>query len=167
MKWPTVEDATRRINILIGDQAETDMAARDLIVLMRELGRVTAENNHLKYERQEIIDNALEEQAALTAEPASGEAKEQRLDREELDRANAAIQKAAMAMGSTDEWADQEAMIGDFEERFAAIRQHADEATRNENIGCAALVERLLQRAYPMDSAYEPIVAAIRARIAR
>ena len=93
MKWPTVEDATRRINILIGDQAETDMAARDLIVLMRELGRVTAEN--------------------------------------------------------------------------AALRQRADEATRNENIGCAALVERLLQRAYPMDSAYEPIVAAIRARIAR
>ena len=47
MKWPTVEDATRRINILIGDQAETDMAARDLIVLMRELGRVTAENADL------------------------------------------------------------------------------------------------------------------------
>ena len=47
----------------------------------------------------------------------------------------------------------------------AALRQRADEATRNENIGCAALVERLLQRAYPMDSAYEPIVAAIRARI--
>ena len=42
-----------------------------------------------------------------------------------------------------------------------------DEATRNENIGCAALVERMLQRTYPMDSAYEPIVAAIRARIAR
>ena len=48
-----------------------------------------------------------------------------------------------------------------------ALRQRADEATRNENIGCAALVERMLQRAYPMDSAYEPIVAAIRARIAR
>ena len=49
----------------------------------------------------------------------------------------------------------------------AALRQRADEATRNENIGCAALVERLLQRTYPMDSAYEPIVAAIRARIAK
>ena len=48
----------------------------------------------------------------------------------------------------------------------AALRQRADEAARNENIGCAALVERLLQRTYPMDSAYEPIVAAIRARIA-
>ena len=72
LKWPSVEDATRRINVLIGDQTETDMAARDLIVLMRELGRVTAERNHLKYE--EIIDNALEEQAALAAEPASGEA---------------------------------------------------------------------------------------------
>ena len=100
--------AAHRECILIGDQAETDIAARDLIVLMRELGRVTAEVNHLKYERQEIIDNALEE-----------------------------------------------------------LRQARDEATRNENIGCAALVERLLQRAYPMDSAYEPIVAAIRARIAR
>ena len=70
-KWPTVADATRRINVLIEGQTEgpaADMAARDLIVLMRELGRVTAEGNHLKYERQEIIDNALEEQAALEAE---------------------------------------------------------------------------------------------------
>jgi hypothetical protein len=44
--WPSVEDAKRRINILIEGQTEgpaADMVARDLIVLMRELGRVTAE----------------------------------------------------------------------------------------------------------------------------
>ena len=55
----------------------------------------------------------------------------------------------------------------EYVERAADDERHrADEAARNENIGCAALVERLLQRTYPMDSAYEPIVAAIRARIA-
>ena len=70
-KWPSVEDATRRINVLIEGQTEgpeADMAARDLIVLMRELGRVTAEGNHLKYERQEIIYNALKEQTVLEDE---------------------------------------------------------------------------------------------------
>ena len=36
-----------------------------------------------------------------------------------LVKANAAIQKAAMAMGSADEWVDQESMIADFERRFA------------------------------------------------
>lgn len=30
------------------------------------------------------------------------------------------IQKAAMLLGSTDEWTDQEAMIADFEERLLA-----------------------------------------------
>jgi hypothetical protein len=46
--WPGVDDAMRRITILIGDQAETDIAARDLIVVMREIGRLTAENAELK-----------------------------------------------------------------------------------------------------------------------
>lgn len=32
------------------------------------------------------------------------------------------IQRAAMAMGSTDEWTDQETMIADFEQRFDALR---------------------------------------------
>ena len=49
--------ATRRITILIGDQAETDMAARDLIVLMRELGRVTDENAALRQRADEATRN--------------------------------------------------------------------------------------------------------------
>ena len=93
VEWPTVEEAKDRIEVHLADGKSTTLQAVDLLVVMRELGRVMAEN--------------------------------------------------------------------------AALRQRADEAARNENIGCAALVERLLQRAYPMDSAYEPIVAAIRARIAR
>lgn len=48
VKWPTVEDATRRITVLIEGQTEgpeADIAARDLIVIMRELGRLTAERD--------------------------------------------------------------------------------------------------------------------------
>ena len=50
-KWPTVEEATHRITVLIEGQTEgpaADMAARDLIVLMRELGRLMAENAALR-----------------------------------------------------------------------------------------------------------------------
>lgn len=50
-KWPTVEEAKHRITVLVEGQTEgpaADMAARDLIVLMRELGRLTAENAALK-----------------------------------------------------------------------------------------------------------------------
>lgn len=36
--------------------------------------------------------------------------------------ADMAIQKAAMSLGSTDEWTDQETMIADFEARLAALR---------------------------------------------
>lgn len=43
-----------------------------------------------------------------------------------LARADSAIQKAAMAMGSTDEWTSQETMIADFEARFEAL--HAERA---------------------------------------
>lgn len=35
--------------------------------------------------------------------------------------AEGAIQRAAMAMGSTDEWTDQASMIADFEQRFAIL----------------------------------------------
>ena len=38
------------------------------------------------------------------------------------ERADAAIQRAAMALGLTDEWTDQETMIADFEARFGALR---------------------------------------------
>ena len=174
MKWPTVEDATRRINILIGDQAETDMAARDLIVLMRELGRVTAENVDLR--------------RPLASEPASGDADTYADAFREAAITGQAFVKDGRLLKSEDVYAPPPPpTLGDVElwepirqvllgrkedttayhEFCAALRQRADEATRNENIGCAALVERLLQRTYPLDSAYEPIVAAIRARIAR
>lgn len=36
-----------------------------------------------------------------------------------LARADSAIQKAAMALDSTDEWVSQESMIADFESRLA------------------------------------------------
>jgi hypothetical protein len=43
-KWPSVEDAMSRINAIINAMKDdgVGVAARDLIVLMRELGRVTA-----------------------------------------------------------------------------------------------------------------------------
>lgn len=40
----------------------------------------------------------------------------------ELDAANACIQRAAMSLGSTDEWTDQASMIADFEQRLAAMK---------------------------------------------
>ena len=184
MKWPTVEDATRRINILIGDQAETDMAARDLIVLMRELGRVTAENNHLKYEQQEIIDNALEEQAALryAAPPASiipcyrgghncswpacpqdcdgrlGRASPPPPTQDEKERARGII---AQMDRST---------LYYVEVLAAALRQRADEATRAERERCARMSDRAASNARYLgyeDAAieFENLSAAIRARI--
>jgi hypothetical protein len=39
------------------------------------------------------------------------------------ERADGAIQKTAMWLGSTDEWADQETMIADFEDRLTAVWQ--------------------------------------------
>ena len=202
--------------------SEVALNASDLLVLMRELGRVTAECNHLKYERQEIIDNALKEQAALeeenrrlrdaldetrrramtlgytglahfigvtmmeidaalATEPASGEATSQSSNNrgyaapppppkqggaaEELHRRGVRIEELRARLADMME--ANKGMAAERDEALSALRQRADEAARNENIGCAALVERLLQRTYPMDSAYEPIVAAIRARIAR
>jgi hypothetical protein len=40
------------------------------------------------------------------------------------ERANLAksIQDAAMSLGSTDEWTDHHSMIGDFEDRFSALK---------------------------------------------
>ena len=49
-KWPTVEEAVKRIAIRIGDHSSTDvveMNAADLIVAMRELGRLMAQNAEL------------------------------------------------------------------------------------------------------------------------
>jgi hypothetical protein len=39
-----------------------------------------------------------------------------------LERADGVIQKTAMALGSTDEWTEQETMIADFEARIAALK---------------------------------------------
>ena len=82
---------------------------------------------------------------------------------EELVRRCAAIISAENDIAPPAAWDAAIAVLREI--GYAALRQRADEATRNENIGCAALVERLLQRTYPLDSAYEPIIAAIRARI--
>jgi hypothetical protein len=45
-KWPTVEDATRRINVLIDGRVADNVAidAVDLLVTMREIGRLEAQN---------------------------------------------------------------------------------------------------------------------------
>ena len=50
-KWPTVEEAVKRIAMRIGDHSSTDvveMNAADLIVAMREIGRLTAQNAALR-----------------------------------------------------------------------------------------------------------------------
>jgi hypothetical protein len=56
------------------------------------------------------------------------------MDHSELQHANGCIQRAAMKMGSTDEWADQASMIADFEGRFEklveALRPFAEFADR-------------------------------------
>jgi hypothetical protein len=72
-KWPSVEDATGRINVVIDTMKEdgVGVAARDLIVLMRELGRVTAEGARQYEENVNQIAKyaALEEENhRLTAE---------------------------------------------------------------------------------------------------
>jgi chromosome segregation ATPase len=65
--------------------------------------------------------------ASISLEMMSGlvEAKDRKIAalREALARADGAIQKAAMSLGSTDEWTDQETMIADFEARLAALRE--------------------------------------------
>ena len=43
-----------------------------------------------------------------------------RLQKENL-ALGAAVQKAAMALGSTDEWSDHNSMIADFEQRFGEL----------------------------------------------
>lgn len=48
-----------------------------------------------------------------------------------LGRSDGAIQKAAMSLGSTDEWADQEAMIADFEARIIALARPAESWATN------------------------------------
>jgi hypothetical protein len=47
VKWPSVEEAKRRLEILIEGQS-AEMAARDLIVIMREIGRLMNENADLR-----------------------------------------------------------------------------------------------------------------------
>jgi hypothetical protein len=51
VKWPNVEDSKRRILLSMEGCATTDGVAinvSDLIVLMREMGKLTAENAELK-----------------------------------------------------------------------------------------------------------------------
>lgn len=56
-------------------------------------------------------------------------------DEQRLERADNVIRKAAMALGSTDEWTDQETMIADFEDRFTALR--AERVAKSESLEIA------------------------------
>jgi hypothetical protein len=64
---------------------------------------------------------ALQEQRRITYADYAMSVREIAALKEALARADGAIQKAAMSLGSTDEWTDQETMIADFEARIAAL----------------------------------------------
>ena len=59
------------------------------------------------------------------------------------ERANLAksVQDAAMSLGSTDEWTDHNSMIGDFEDRFSALKNERDES-RLANTDLAEQLEK-------------------------
>ena len=68
-QWPTVEEAVKRLAIRIGDHSSTDVVevnAADLIVAMRELGRLTAEAKQRSQPRVGIYER-LEELEAENA----------------------------------------------------------------------------------------------------
>jgi hypothetical protein len=49
------------------------------------------------------------------------------------DAADLAIQKAAMSMGSTDEWSDQSTMIADFQQRFESLAAERDRLSKERD----------------------------------
>jgi hypothetical protein len=54
--WPNIDDAKRRVTVLINNEGidvKIEMEALDLLVLMREIGRLTAENAELSHQLKE------------------------------------------------------------------------------------------------------------------
>ena len=174
-KWPSVEDATRRTNVLIDSMKDDGVgaAARDLIVLMRELGRVTAELKALKL--QVSFDRRMREYLtacksdALAAEPASGEAldalyKFNVATPEETKRNLIPPPQGEEERAKRESWicGNRCGCVGIPCRMAAALRRRADEATRAENEALAKYFEQFGK----WYSGHE-IAAAIRARIAR
>ena len=77
----------------------------------------------------EVLAHALSKRVDTT--PSDGE------------RANLAksVQDAAVSLGSTDEWTDHHSMIGDFEDRFSALKNERDES-RLANTDLAEQLEK-------------------------
>ena len=109
---------------------------------MRQRRAGDASCNHLKYERQEIIDNALDDEHGPS-----------------LDEAAVALD-AALRQRADEATSDLQARLNTAIHQLNYWRSEFNEATRAENEACATLVEQLLQ--HPNHT----IAAAIRARSA-
>jgi hypothetical protein len=85
--------------------------------------------------------------------------------REALSRSDGAIQKAAMYLGSTDEWTDQETMIADFEARLSGSPA-PDLVEDQSEYGPMVYSDQTQPTVYPSASVRAPIPAeAMRHRI--